>query len=161
MWSWAVAAGVLQVWARGVHGGETMQKAVNSISALLRAPRAACWVLLNSISLYWRTNWKSVTFSSSTHSGGTIKGDNCCLALNSRTPNIFFPLPFLNTSGLWCHLLRQRRASVSSTLLKSNGARGSSFFWDVCCRHHNQAEHSTILVEKLGIFFFICFFLLL
>ena len=63
-----------------------------SIWGLLRAPEAACCVLLNLIPLYWRTNWKSVSLSSSTHLGGTIKGDNCCLALSSR-PNIFF-FPF-------------------------------------------------------------------
>lgn len=34
-----------------------------SIRGLLRAPEAACCVLLNLIPLYWRTNWKSVSLS--------------------------------------------------------------------------------------------------
>lgn len=74
-------------------------------------------------------------------------------------PQIFFFLPFLNTSGLWCHLLQQHHCSVYSRVLKSNKARGSGFFWDVCCsRHQSEAEHSTILAEELGInISFFCF----
>lgn len=75
-------------------------------------------------------------------------------------PQIFFFLPFLNTSGLWCCLLQQHCDSVDSRVLKSNRARGRGFFWDVCCsRHHSEAERSTILGDQLGIniFLFFCF----
>lgn len=70
-------------------------------------------------------------------------------------PQIFFFLSFLNTSGLWCHLLQQHCGSVYSRVLKSNSARGSGLFWDVCCSRRD-AERSTILAEELGIniFFF-------
>lgn len=72
-------------------------------------------------------------------------------------PQIFFFLPSLNTSSLWCYLLQLRCVSIFSRVLKSNRARGVGFLWDVCCRrHHSQAEGSAILAEELGIntFFF-------
>lgn len=136
------------IWLSGTLG---------SVSALSwehhRQPAVSYWTQ----SPYTGEQIENQLLPSSAHSGGTIKGDNCCLASNWRLSNIFF-LPFHNTSGLWCHLLQQRRVSIFSRVLKSNRAGGSGFLWDVCCsRHHSEAEHAAILSEGFQINTSFCF----
>ena len=63
---------------------------------LLRALEAACCVLLNLIHFILEDKLKICFSPSSSHLDGTIKGDNCGLALGSRPGNFFF---FSNTTA--------------------------------------------------------------
>lgn len=146
-----VTAGVLQVRACVVHGGETEQKAGNSISALLRAPRAACCVLLNSISLYWRTNWKSVTLFKRSL-GWYNQRRQLLFGIKFKAPKYFF---FPSLSQHKWSLVPSIPATPLFCLFQGLEVQQSQrqwFFGDVCCsRHQSEAEHSTILAEELGI----------
>lgn len=53
---------------------------------------------------------ENLFLSSSTHSGDTIKGDNCYLALSSRPDIFFFFSSLFQHKSLWCHPLWQSSA---------------------------------------------------
>lgn len=82
----------LQVPAHVLHSGEMiwLSGLLGKVSALSwelhRKPAVSYWTQ----SPYTGEQIENLLLSSSAHSGGTIKGDNCCLASNWRTMNIFF-----------------------------------------------------------------------
>lgn len=156
-WVEAATAGVLQVCTRVVHGwghrAESRERDQRSPESSAGSP--LCLIELNL--LIPEKQIENLLLSSSVHSGGTIKGDNCCLASNSRPPNIFFSFPSTQV--------------VSGAIYYSNNVvlfipaswsptepEAVAYFGNVCCRHRSEAEHSTLFAEELRINIFLFFF---
>lgn len=140
------------MWAGGVHGWEQYQRSPESSTGSL-----LCLIELNLLLL---ENKLKICYSLQAFTRVVELKETIAVWHQIQGPQIFFFLPSLNTSRLWCRLLQQHSGSVDSRVLKSNSARGRGLFWDVCCsRHHSEAERSTILAEELGvnIFFPFCF----